>query len=207
MIETYLRAFVNCKQDDWVRLLPMAKFAYNNAKNTSTGYTLFKLNYGYHSKVFFKEDIDPYLRCCSANKLAKELKELMEVCCQNLLHIQELQKRAYDKGIKSRSYASGKKVWLNSKSIKTKRNKKLENKFLGLFQVFYVIGKQVYKLELLTTWKIYDIFHVLLLKQDTTRKKQVEKTLSEPKKDLEFEFKGNKEYKFKAIIDSVVYGQ
>ena len=26
----------------------MAEFAYNNAKNASTGYTPFKLNYNYH---------------------------------------------------------------------------------------------------------------------------------------------------------------
>ncbi len=85
-IEVYLRPFVNWEQDDWARLLPMAEFAYNNAKNTSTGYTPFKLNCGYHPRVSFKEDVDPYSRSRSTNKLAEELRELMEVCCQNLLH-------------------------------------------------------------------------------------------------------------------------
>ncbi len=64
----------------------MAEFAYNNAKNASTGHTLFELNCGYHPKVSFKEDIDPRSRSRSANKLAEELRELMEVCCQNLLY-------------------------------------------------------------------------------------------------------------------------
>ncbi len=68
----------------------MAEFAYNNANNASTGYTLFELNCGYHPRVFFKEDVDPRLRSRSASKLAKELRELIEVCCQNLLHVQEL---------------------------------------------------------------------------------------------------------------------
>ncbi len=58
-MEAYLRAFVNWEQDDWARLLPMAEFAYNNAKNASTGHTPFELNYGYHPRVFFEEDIDP----------------------------------------------------------------------------------------------------------------------------------------------------
>ena len=40
-IEAYLRAFINFEQNDWARLLPMAKFAYNNTKNASTGHTLF----------------------------------------------------------------------------------------------------------------------------------------------------------------------
>ena len=140
-METYLRAFVNWEQDDWASLLPIAEFAYNNAKNANIGHTLFQLNCGYHPRVFFKEYIDLHLRSCSTNKLTEELKELIKVYCQNLLHIQELQKRAHDKGVKSRSYALGKKVWLNSKYIKTKRNKKLKNKFFGPFQVFYPVGK------------------------------------------------------------------
>ncbi len=87
MIEVYLRVFVNWEQDDWASLLPMVEFAYNNAKNTSTGYTLFELNCGYHSRVFFKEDVDPCSRSRSANKLAEKLRELIKVCCQNLLHV------------------------------------------------------------------------------------------------------------------------
>ncbi len=109
-MEAYLRVFVNWKQDDWVRLLSMAEFAYNNAKNASTGYTFFELNYGYYPRVSFKEDVDPHSRSRSANKLAKELRELMEVCCWNFLHAQKLQKKAHDKGVKSRNYALGEKV-------------------------------------------------------------------------------------------------
>ncbi len=111
----------------------MAEFAYNNAKNASTGHIAFELNCGYHPRVFFEENINPRSRSRSANKLAEELKELMEVCCQNLLHVQELQKKAHDKRVKSRSYAPGEKVWLNSRYIKTRRNKKLESKFFRPF--------------------------------------------------------------------------
>ncbi len=149
-IEAYLRAFVNWEQDNWARLLPIVEFAYNNTKNAGTGHTPFKLNCSYHSKVSFEEDVDPRSRSHSANKLAEELKELIKVYCQNLLYAQELQKKAHDKGIKSRSYAPDEKVWLNSKYIKTKRNKKLENKFFGPFRVLYTVGKQAYKLELST---------------------------------------------------------
>ena len=67
---------------------------------------------------------------------------------ENLKYAQELQKRAHDKGTKRRSYASGEKVWLNSKYIKTKRNQKLEAKFFAPFRVLYPVGSQAYKLEL-----------------------------------------------------------
>ena len=45
-----------------------------------------------------------------------------------------------------------------------------------------------------------------LLKQDNTRKRQVDKAALELKKDLEFEAGGNKEYKVKKIIDNAIYG-
>ncbi len=186
----------------------MAEFAYNNTKNASTNHTPFKVNCGYHPKVSFEEDIDPRSRSHYANELAEELRELMEVCCQNLLHTQEPQKKAYDKGVKSGSYAPGEKVWLNSKYIKIKRNKKLEGKFFGPFRVLHVVGKQTYKLELPTKWKIHDVFHMSLLEQDTTRKERVDnKALPEPEKELEFEAGGNKEYEIEAIINSAVYSQ
>ena len=141
-MEAYLRAFVNWEQDDWAKLLPMAKFAYNNAKNASTSDTPFELNCGYHSRVSFEEDVNLHSKSCSADKLARELKKLIEVCCQNLFYALKLQKRANDKGVKSQSYTPGEKVWLDSKYIKTKRNKKLESKFFWPFRVLHAIGKQ-----------------------------------------------------------------
>ena len=72
----------------------------------------------------------------------------MIVYCKNFYLVQDILKQAHNKGVKSQSYSSSKKVWLNSKYIKTKQNCKLEAKFFGPFQVLYPVGKQVYKLEL-----------------------------------------------------------
>ena len=87
----------------------------------------------------------------------------MTMCQQNLQHAQKLQKQVHNKGIKSQSYALGNKVWLSSKHLQTKQNCKLEIKFLGLFWILYLVSKQVYKFELLKKWKIYNVFHILLL--------------------------------------------
>ena len=46
-----------------------------------------------------------------------------------------------------------------------------------------------------------------LLKQDTIRKKQVDKILLKLEKELEFEIRGNKKYELKVIINSAIYGQ
>ena len=114
-MEEYLQAFVNFEQNDWARLLLIAKFAYNNTKNASTGHIPFELNCSYHSWMSYKDEVDFHPKSKLANKLSAELRELMIVCQENLHHAQEFQKRAHDKGIKPRSYAPGDKIWLDSK--------------------------------------------------------------------------------------------
>ena len=148
IIEAYLQAFVNFEQNNWARPQPMAKFAYNNAKNSSTSHTPLKLNCGYHPCVSFEKDTNLCSQSKLADKLSAEPQDLMTVCWENLHHAQKLQKQANDKGVKPRSYAPGDKIWLNNKYIKTKPNWKLEAKFFGLFQVLHPVGKQAYKLEL-----------------------------------------------------------
>ena len=85
-IEAYLRAFVNFKQNDWARLLSMAEFAYNNVKNANTGHTSFELNFDYHLRMLYEEDVDSRSQSKSADKLLAEFRELMIVCQKNLYH-------------------------------------------------------------------------------------------------------------------------
>ena len=181
----------------------MAEFAYNNAKNTSTGHIPFELNCGFHPRASYKEDVDPRSKSKAVDELATKLRELTAVYRENLQHVQELQKRYYDKHAKSRSYAPGKKVWLNSIYIKTNRNCKLEAKFFGPFRVLHPVEKQAYELELSKRWRIHDVFHVLLLEEDTTRKRQVDETMSQ----LEFQDDGDEKYEVEAIYDSTVYAK
>jgi transposase InsO family protein len=47
-IEAYLRSFINYEMDNWVGLLPMAEFAYNNSVTQATGMSPFFANYGRH---------------------------------------------------------------------------------------------------------------------------------------------------------------
>ena len=83
---------------------------------------------------------------------------------KNLHYAQKLQKQAYNKGVKPKSYAPSDKIWLNNKYIKTKQNRKLEAKFFRLFQVLHPVKKQVYKLEFPKKWRIHNVFHKSLLK-------------------------------------------
>ena len=85
-IEAYFSIFVNWEQNNWAKLLSMAEFAYNNVKNADISHTLFELNCGYYLKILFENNINFYSKSCSVDKLAKELRKLMAICYQNLLH-------------------------------------------------------------------------------------------------------------------------
>ena len=78
----------------------MAKFAYNNTKNTSTGQTFFELNNEYHLCVYYKKDLDPHSKLKTMEKLSFEFQELITVCQKNFHHIQKFQKQTHNKGIK-----------------------------------------------------------------------------------------------------------
>lgn len=156
----------------------MAKFAYNNAKNTSTGHILFVFNCNYHIYFLYKEEADPWSKSKSTNKLATKLKNLMIMCRDNLLLAQKIQKRHHNKTTRPRSYTPNNKVWSNNKYIKTKYNEKLKAKIFKLFCVLHLVEKQTYKLELLKKRKIHDVFNVSPLEQITTRQKRVDKATS-----------------------------
>ena len=83
-MEAYLQAFINFKQNNWVILLLMAEFAYNNAKNASTGHIPFELNCGYHPWMLYKKKVDLRSKFKSANKLLAELRKLIIICQKNL---------------------------------------------------------------------------------------------------------------------------
>lgn len=115
------------------------------------------------------EDINSYLKLKTANKFKAKLWELIKTYYKMPYYSQEFQKCAYKKNIKPRIYIFKKNTWLHSKYINIKYNLKLEVKFFKLFHVFYSVKKQVYKLKLLKKWRIYDVFYILFLEQNTIK--------------------------------------
>ena len=68
--------------------------------------------------------------------------------------------------------------------------------------MLHPVGKQVYKLELPKTWKISDIFYVLLLEQNTIKKGRVDEKV----RQMEFDADNNsRKYKMEAFWDSTIY--
>jgi IS30 family transposase len=57
-LEQYLQTFCNFQQDNWLSLLPLAEFTYNNAPNETTGVSPFFANKGYHPNLTVHPECD-----------------------------------------------------------------------------------------------------------------------------------------------------
>lgn len=59
----------------------MVEFAYKHRNKTSTGYTLFELNYRYYPRVSYKKEIDLHFKSKLVNKLLSEILGSLEKSC------------------------------------------------------------------------------------------------------------------------------
>jgi hypothetical protein len=161
-LETYLRIFVNHEQDDWFDLLPLAEFAYNNARQESTKMSPFFANYGFHPRFLTEFSPTPVP---AANDFASHLHEVHDRLIENVKKAQDISARYYDQKHKPIEYKPGDLVWLNSSHLSTTRpSKKLDWKQLGPFKILKRIGLQAYRLDLPPTMRhIHNVFHVSLL--------------------------------------------
>ena len=165
IVENYLRLYVSHRQDNWVELLPMAEFAYNNSKNESTGYSPFFIWYGLHPQFTIetpRTEVVP-----AANELAKQLKDISEEANAMIAIARDRYKEQADKNrLPDPNFQVGDKVWLNRKNITTDRpTTKLDYRYLGPYKILEKIGKRAYRLELPKTMKIHEVFHVSLLEK------------------------------------------
>ena len=56
IMKQYFRFYINFEQSNWVKLLSMIEFVYNNVINTFTNMTFFETNQDYHSRMFFENN-------------------------------------------------------------------------------------------------------------------------------------------------------
>ena len=164
-MEQYLRAFVNFEQNDWVELLPMAEFAYNNTRHASTQMSLFEAVQGYTPRMSFEESANPKAKSKSAAEHVQNLADLMRVLKDNLAFAQASQAKYKDFHFKVKEFSVGTYVNFNGKNIRTKRNKKLEWKSFGSFKIIERVYDQAYRLDLPKRWRIHNVFHVSLLEE------------------------------------------
>ena len=167
-LETYLRIFTTYRQDDWADFLHTAEFAYNNHFHPSIGMTPFYANYGYHPVYTDRTTNEQSLA------FPERLHHIHEVQARCQLAIEKAQKtykRYADRKRQDLSFAIGDRVWLESYNLSTDApSKKLAAKRLGPYTILEQVGNSSYRLDILVTWRVHNVFHAGLLsrtKDDT----------------------------------------
>jgi len=161
-IEAYLQAFVGKEQEDWVRLLSIAEFAYNNSVTVENGITPFYANYGFHPTAIDPASTEPL------NPASKVYVHWMHtIHDESRKGLEEAQERIrrYTDPTQQKPPASqmGDLVMLSGR-IKTRRpSRKLDHKNHGPFQIEKIVSPLAVRLTLPWKWKIHNVFHVSLL--------------------------------------------
>ena len=164
-IEAYLRAFATREQDNWVSLLPMAEFAYNNSVTTGNGMMPFYANYRFHlTAVNPPKETDEPLNPASTI-YGHWMKTVHKESRKGLEAAQERMRRYTNPDRKEPpAYQMGDLVMLDGRNIRMRRpSKKLDHKNHGPFQIEKIVSPLAVRLRLPRKSKIHNVFHVSLL--------------------------------------------
>jgi hypothetical protein len=111
ILEQYLQCSLSYQQDDWVDLLPLAEFTYNNTLHGSTGVTPFFANYGFHPRFSISipgNSVNP-----SAEGRARILADIHRDLSLELIHARDRYKAQADRHRSATpAFAIGDQVWL-----------------------------------------------------------------------------------------------
>ncbi len=171
-----LRCYVNYHQDDWDQYLPLLEIAHNNTISSTTGYSPFFLNYGFHP-------VTPLVFDLNQQQVSEEVKSMNNgaatdhietmynawtTALQATEKAQAAQKRQADKHRRDfEPLAVGDLVLLSTKNlINIGRSSKLTEERIGPFKVTKVLGdsKLNYELELPASMsKRHNRFHISVL--------------------------------------------
>ena len=88
-----------------------------------------------------------------------------QVARRRLFESVQQQAKWYDARHRPVSYKEGDLVLLSTTNLQFKGiPTKLRHKFVGPFRITECIGSQSYRLDLPSTWRVHNVFHVSLLK-------------------------------------------
>jgi hypothetical protein len=201
-LEAYLRAYINYQQDDWVTWLPIAEFAYNNAKHAGTTVSPFFANYGYHPRM--TASLDQEVPSAEAHDFAESLDKLHAYVREELAKAQSQYQVSSDRNrIPAPEFKVGDRVWLNGKNIKTKRPmRKLDYRRLGPFAVEKQLSSHAYRLKLpQALGSVHNVFHVDLLELYSNNR--FPNRTEPPPPPVEVD--DSVEYEVEAILDSRIF--
>lgn len=164
-VEVYLRHFVNYRQDDWSRRLPLAEFAINNHVNATTGYTPFFASFGIHPRAAaaagpIPADFPP------CPPLVNDMRTIHNQC-QDAIGLAQAFQASYanQKRLPAPRYAVDDMVYLDVRHLRRSRaTAKLDHIRAGPYRISLMKTPLVAKLDLPDDVLIDNNFHVSLLR-------------------------------------------
>lgn len=165
IVEMFLGHYIDHCEENWVSLLPMVEFTYNNGVNVSTGKLLFQNCYWFNPWLNISEDTTSHV--LATDKHAEFLQKGYNEVKAALTLAKETHKKYYDANHKAEEVMNqGDKVWLNTQNILTDcPTHKLTHKHIGPYKVIARVRSHAYKLALPCTMKVHPVFHMPLLKK------------------------------------------
>ncbi|KAF8760023.1 hypothetical protein RHS01_01856 [Rhizoctonia solani] len=192
-VEHFLRAYSGTNQRDWVKWLPMAEFAYNNAVHSATGKSPFKALHGWEPTLTpsnIPTDVP------EADKLAEAMEAQWREVESALRHSK--QRMVAGEHGSPTEFEVGEEVWLDAKNVNLKTlSPKLTEQRLGPFKVMERISNRAYRLELPPTMRIHNVFYVGLLSKVKRDDKRAFKNRPPP-----VTVDGEEEYEVEGITDA-----
>ena len=164
-IEEMLRAYINTKQNDWDDYLAAIEIAYNNSKQTSTGFSPFFLNYGQHPTLPITTAISTDWdnnNNASAEQMLIQLFSDLKLADINVKRAQERQSHYTNLTRQGVEYKVGDKVLLSTTDLrlKMKVTPKLTARYIGPFTIKRKLSPLNYELDLSSSFSIHPVFHI-----------------------------------------------
>ncbi len=148
----------------------MIKFVDNNVLFSVIFLIFFFMNKNFHSHMSFNSDIIKYestrerLQINWVKNISEQMNKTLIFAHEALIKTREQMMNQANKHRKKINYKIKSRMFLNERTIVTARLfKKLNDKMLNSFQIIDLVDS-FYKLKLLKTMRIHDVFHSELLR-------------------------------------------
>jgi len=173
-LEQYLRHYVAHAQNDWDEYLTTAEIAYNNAIHATTKLAPFEVARGFRPNFVpppaplqqlqsVVPDVDAFTR--RFDRLTQQARDAMHWA-------QVGQAKAANKSRAPVAFKVGQWVWLSSANYTDDTlgvsSRKLQQKWLGPFQITRVVSPGAYEVDLQGRFKFHNVLPVSALKLATT---------------------------------------
>ncbi|GFX40190.1 hypothetical protein TNCV_4318251 [Trichonephila clavipes] len=176
-----LSMYVDVEQKNWDEILPFVTFAYNTAKQETTGFTPFYLLHGREAET----TLDTMLPFCpndfddnNITKIAARAEESRQLARVHTLRAQDKDRRRYDSKHQMVSYAPGDLVWVYTPVRKVGLSEKLLRRYFGPYQVLRRLSAVTYEVQdfdpASRKRKLREVVHVLRMKPYLDPAEQIE---------------------------------